>query len=97
MVLEVKLAVMTAIPVSAPPRLRRRLRDWLALTPLPEAAGWVTGRTLASLPLLPGLAGSLMVSLGSGEFAGHVFGHGLTPWVAVVVGGAFALRLDWRI
>jgi hypothetical protein len=86
---------LAAFPVPAP--LRRRLRDWLAPTPLPEAAGHAVGRVLSLLPLLPGIGGAAMVSVGSGEFAGHVFGHGLAPWVAVAVGGVFALVLDRKI
>lgn len=86
---------LAAFPV--PTLLRRRLRDWLAPTPLPEAAGHVVGFALALLPLLPGVGGAAMISVGSGEFAGHVFGHGLAPWVAVAVGGVFALLLDRKI
>jgi hypothetical protein len=86
---------LAAFPV--PTLLRRRLRDWLAPTPLPEAAGWVLGRALSLLPLLPGIAGAAMISVGSGEFAGHVFGRGLAPWVALGVGGVFALLLDRKI
>ena len=64
---------------------------------LADVAGWLTGRVLLSLPAVPGLAGAGMVSLGLGELAGHVFGHGLTPWVSVAVGGVFALMLDRRL
>lgn len=62
-----------------------------------DAAGHATGRFLASLPLVPGIAGAAMISLGAGELAGHLFGRGLTPWVALMVGGVFALLLDRRI
>jgi hypothetical protein len=86
---------LAAFPV--PVALRRRLRDWLAPTPIPEAAGHVIGRTLSLLPLVPGIGGAAMISLGTGEFAGHVFGHGLAPWVALAVGGVFALFLDRKI
>jgi hypothetical protein len=86
---------LAAFPVPAP--LRRRLRDRLAPTPLPEAAGHAVGRVLSLLPLLPGIGGAAMVSVGSGELAGHVFGHGLAPWVALGVGGVFALLLDRKI
>lgn len=77
--------------------MRRRLRVRDAAGPLADAAGWTVGRALSLLPLLPGTAGAAMISVGSGEFAGHVFGHGLAPWVAVTVGGVFALLLDRRI
>jgi hypothetical protein len=65
--------------------------------PLADAAGSVTGRALSLLPLLPGLGGAAAVSLCAGELAGHLWGHGLTPWVAGLVGGAFALLLDRRV
>ena len=80
-----------------PARLRRHLRADGAAGALASAAGWVTGRVLAVRHLVPGIGGALMVSLGAGGFAGHVFGHGLTPWVAVTVGGVFALVLDRKI
>lgn len=79
------------------PALRRRLRPRDAAGQLADAAGWTVGRALSLLPLLPGVGGAAMISAGSGEFAGHVFGHGLAPWVAVTVGGVFALLLDRRI
>jgi hypothetical protein len=41
--------------------------------------------------VLPGLLGAAAVSAGLGELAGHVFGHGLAPWVALLVAGVFAL------
>lgn len=83
--------------VTVPARLRRHLSaDGLAGA-LAAAAGWVTGRFLQALPKVPGVGGAVMVSLASGELAGHVFGHGLTPWVAVGAGGLFALALDRQI
>jgi hypothetical protein len=36
-------------------------------------------------------AAAAAVSAGLGELAGHVFGRGLAPWVALTVGGVFAL------
>jgi hypothetical protein len=86
---------VVAVPV--PARFRRHLRPEGAAGVLAAAAGWVTGRVLLALPSVPGVAGAAMVSLGAGEFAGHVFGHGLAPWVGIVVGGVFALVLDRRI
>jgi hypothetical protein len=62
-----------------------------------DAAGAAVGRTLSVLHLVPGVAGGAVVSVGLGEIAGHVFGHGLTPWVALTLGGLFALALDRRI
>ncbi len=79
------------------PSLREHLRPRAAAGPLASAAGWTAGRVLALLPLVPGVAGAAMISAGAGEVAGHVFGHGLTPWVAVTLGGVFALLLDRRI
>lgn len=61
------------------------------------AAGWLTGRTILALPSVPGLAGAALVSLGAGEVASHVFGHGLAPWVTVLVAGGFGLLRDRRI
>ena len=80
-----------------PARLRRHLRADGAAGVLASAAGRVAGRVLAVRHLVPGVGGALMVSVGAGGFAGHVFGHGLTPWVAVTAGGMFALALDRRI
>jgi hypothetical protein len=77
--------------------VRWRARSSSAAGSLAELAGRATGRVLSLLPAVPGVAGAAMVSLAAGEFAGHVFGHGLTPWVAVGVGGVFALLLDRRI
>jgi len=62
-----------------------------------EAAGKLAGRVLRAAPAVPGLAGAGLVALGAGEVAGHVFGHGLAPWVASVTGGVFLLLLDRRI
>lgn len=61
------------------------------------AAGWVAGKALRVAPTVPGVAGAALVSLGAGEVTGHVFGHGLAPWVAAVAGGVFLLLLDRRI
>lgn len=86
---------MAAFPV--PLRIRRRLRTSGAAIAITEGAGTVLGRILSLVPLVPGVGGAAMVSVGAGEFAGHVFGHGLAPWVALAVGGMFALLLDRRI
>jgi len=78
-----------------------RLRRHLSASPVTGAAvtvaGFVTGLLLLAAPKVPGVAGAAAVSLSAGEFAGHVFGHGLTPWVGLAVGGVFALLLDRRI
>lgn len=89
--------VMAAIPVPVPVRLRRHLRADGVAGALAAGFGHVTGRVLAALPAVPGLAGAVMISLAAGEFAGHVFGHGLAPWVGIGVGGVFALVLDRKI
>ena len=62
-----------------------------------ELAGKATGRVMALLPTVPGLAGAAMASVCTGELAGHVFGHGLAPWVAGLVGSVFLLLLDRRL
>jgi hypothetical protein len=62
-----------------------------------DAAGAAIGHVLSVRHLVPGIAGAAAVSLGLGEVAGHVFGHGLTPWVAVTLAGLFALALDRRL
>ena len=41
--------------------------------------------------MLPGIAGAAAVSAALGELAGHVFGHGLAPWVGMLAAGGFAL------
>lgn len=85
-------------------RLRPARRRWRlrrpSLGPLADVAGWSVGTVLSLaglLPLVPGVGGAVMVSLGAGEVAGRVFGHGLALWVGLAVGGVFALVLDRRI
>lgn len=78
-------------------RRRRRLSLSSVAGPLADVAGWSVGRVLSLLPTVPGVAGAAMVSLGLGELAGHVFGHGLAPWVAITAGGAFALWLGSEV
>lgn len=79
--------------------VRRRWRGLKrpSLGPLADVAGWSVGTVLSLLPLVPGVGGAAMVSVAAGELAGHVFGHGLTPWAGLAVGGVFALALDRRI
>ena len=62
-----------------------------------EVAGKLTGRALQLRRTVPGVAGAAAVSVCTGGLAGHVFGHGLTPWVGGVVGGVFLLVLDRRL
>lgn len=84
--------------VAAPlPALRRHLSAAGAAGALASAAGRATGGLLSVRHLVPGVAGGALVSLGSGEVVGHVFGHGLAPWVALTVAGAFALAIDRRL
>ena len=47
--------------------------------------------------ILPGLAGAAAVAAGLGEIAGHVFGRGLSPWVACAVAGVFGIRIGSEI
>jgi len=82
----------------APPKRRRWRRRLLrvadtAATP----AGTAVGRSLASLPLLPGILGAIGLSIAAGEIAGHVFGHGLAPWVGLAVSCMFGLLLDRKL
>jgi len=65
-------------------------RDWrdALLGGLAAAAGKVTGRVLAVLPTVPGLAGAAMVAYG----AAMVY----RP-AGVIAGGAFLLLLDRRL
>jgi len=52
----------------------------------------ITRRPLRSAArAAPGLAGAAGIAVGLGQVAGHVFGRGLTWWVALAVGGGFAL------
>ena len=62
-----------------------------------EVAGKLTGRALRLRRTVPGVAGAAAVSVCTGGLAGHVFGHGLTPWAGGVVGGVFLLLLDRRL
>lgn len=41
--------------------------------------------------MLPGVAGAALVSAGGGQIAGHVFGRGVAPWVAITLAGVFVL------
>jgi hypothetical protein len=86
---------VAAVPLAA------RWRPSAVAGSLAERAGAAVGRVLWPVlsvsHLVPGVAGAAAVSLGLGEIAGHVFGHGLTPWVAGVAGGLFALALDRKI
>lgn len=79
------------------PVLRRHLSADGIAGAFAAAAGWVSGRCLSVRHLLPGIAGGMAVSLGAGEVCGHVFGHGLVPWVTVLTAGVFALALDKRL
>jgi hypothetical protein len=80
-----------------PARLRRHVSASPLIAAAVTVAGFLTGLLLLVAPKLPGLAGAAVFSVAAGEIAGHVFGHGLTPWVALGVGGVFALLLDRRI
>lgn len=45
----------------------------------------------------PGLAGAAGIAVGLGQVAGHVFGRGLTWWVAAAIGGAFLVRIGAEV
>jgi hypothetical protein len=46
---------------------------------------------------LPGIAGAAAVSVGLGEVAGHVFGHHLAPWVALLTAGVLLMWVGYEI
>jgi hypothetical protein len=80
----------------------RARRDWRALLRKPAlaaatAAGTAVGTAAGLSRALPGLGGAAGLSVALGAIAGHVFGHGLTPWVALAAGSVFALALDRRL
>lgn len=79
------------------PDLRRHLSAAGLAGTLASAAGWLSGRVLSVRHLAPGVGGGALVSVGSGEVVGHVFGHGLALWVALTVAGVFALAIDRRL
>lgn len=85
---------LAAFPV---PSLRRHLSADGIAGAVASAAGWVSGRVLASGRSLPSLAGAVLVSVCTGGFAGHVFGHGLSPWVGGLVGGVFLLWIGTEL
>jgi hypothetical protein len=43
--------------------------------------------------MVPGAAGAVLAAAGGGELIGHLFGRGLAPWAACVIGSVFLLRL----
>ena len=51
----------------------------------------------SALRAAPGLAGAAAIAIGLGQVAGHVFGRGLTWWVALAAGGAFVLRFGAEV
>lgn len=55
-----------------------------------RVARWA-GVTVRVLRALFAPAAAAAVSVGLGELAGHIFGHDLTWWVALAVGGGFGL------
>lgn len=59
--------------------------------------GRLIGVARLAVPFVPGTAGAAGLSLAVGEIAGHVFGHGLSPWVALLAGALFCLRIDGRV
>lgn len=89
--------MMTAVAdgARAPGRLRTAAAAAKGRTA--DVSGYLTGRALAVRRLVPGVAGAALLSVAAGEIAGHVFGHGLTPWVASALGAVFLLVLDRRL
>lgn len=73
---------------------------WLAVAS--GVAATVSGHVLSVLtprvrrrwlPAVPGLASGVLASVGGGEVIGHVFGRGLSPWCAIVIGAVYLARL----
>ena len=60
-------------------------------------AAAAAGTALRGWRIVPGVAGAAAVSVAIGELTGHLFGHGLTPWVALLAGGAFALLFGTEV
>jgi uncharacterized protein YcfJ len=54
-------------------------------------AGTVIRLVRARRRTYPGIAGAVLVAVCLGGIIGHTIGHGLTPWVAGLVGGGFLL------
>lgn len=54
-------------------------------------AGTAVRWTTMAAHVLFAPAAAAAVSVGLGQLAGHVFGRGLAPWVALAVGGGFGL------
>jgi hypothetical protein len=50
-----------------------------------------------AVPFVPGVGGAAGFSVALGEVAGHVFGHGLALWVALLTGSVFLLAMDRQI
>ena len=67
-----------------------RLRYGATVSAAVRAAAWA-GTAVRAARALFGPAAAAAVSAGIGELAGHVFGRGLAPWVALALGGAFGL------
>jgi len=80
-------------PAAVPLGVRLAERRTRLLVGLATAAGTLLRAGRGPVRALPGLAAAAAVSVGLGELAGHVFGRGLAPWVALTAGGVFALRL----
>jgi hypothetical protein len=58
-----------------------------------RAATWA-GTAVRGARMLFGPAAAAAVAIGTGELAGHIFGRGLAPWVALVIGGGFGLWIS---
>ncbi len=63
------------------------------MTPAVRAA-MIAGTAVRVLRVLFGPAAAAAVSIGAGEVVSHVAGHGLAPWIALAVGGVFALWIS---
>lgn len=56
------------------------------------AAAAAAGSALrVAKPAAHGYLGAAAISVGAGEFASHVFHHGLAPWLTLLVAGLFSM------
>ena len=73
---------------------RRRRRRLPSLLRVADVLSVPVGSSIRALPAAVMVAG---VSLGLGEITGHVFGHGLTPWVTLLAVGVFGGLIDRQL
>lgn len=77
-----------------PARVRAAARMWKTVHGWSLGAAGFAGSLVRGMP---GIGGAAVFSVCTGGIAGHVFGHGLGPWVAGLVASVFALQIDRRL